>query len=149
MVWGYLSLFAMFCLPMFALREPALHTLCRRLALATLLSGILFVVMPGELGFARPASVPGYELVFGGIYLLDQPHNLLPSLHIAWSALILHALRGASHGYARRALEAWFLVVCASVVLVHQHHVLDVLGGLLVACAVGLLIRPNQGGKKP
>jgi membrane-associated phospholipid phosphatase len=149
MVWGYLSLFALFFLPMFALREQALHTLCRRLAVATIVSGIVFLALPAELGFARPASVPGYEVVFGSLYLLDRPHNLLPSLHIAWSALLLHALRAASPGWLRRAFEVWFVVVCASVVLVHQHHVLDVIGGLLVACAAGLVVRPSQGGEKP
>lgn len=149
MVWGYLSLFAMFFLPMFALREPALHALCRRLALATVASGIFFLAMPAQLGFARPPSVPGYELVFGSLYLLDRPHNLLPSLHIAWSALLLHALRGASPGWLRRVFEVWFAIVCVSVVLVHQHHVLDVAGGLLVAFAAGLLVRPSEGGGKP
>jgi membrane-associated phospholipid phosphatase len=147
MIWGYLSLFAMFLLPVFALREPGLHTLCRRLALATVASGLLFLALPAQLGFPRPQSVPGYELLFGSIYLLDRPHNLVPSLHIAWSALILHALRGASPGWLRRLLELWFAIVCVSVVLVHQHHVLDVIGGLLVAFSAGALVRPRQRGR--
>src|SRR5436309_269017 len=39
MIWVYLSLFVSFFLPMFALREPALNVLCKRLAFAQDIQG--------------------------------------------------------------------------------------------------------------
>ncbi len=133
MVWVYLSLFVTFFLPMFALREAALNVLCKRLALAVVASGFLFLLLPAQLGFERPAEVPGQAAAFRLIYLFDLPHNLVPSLHVSWSALILGSLRVVSPPWTRRLLELWFLLLCAAAVLVHQHHLLDVLGGMLVA----------------
>ena len=144
MVWVYLSLFALFPLPAFAMRAAELDTLGRRLCFATLVSAAFFLLLPARLGFERPANVPDHELAFGFIYLLDLPHNLVPSLHIAWSGLILGALRAESPSWLRRALEAWFALICAAVVLVHQHHVLDVIGGVLVGYAAILVVRNHK-----
>ena len=113
----------------------------RRLALATIAGGAIFLLLPAKLGFERPASVPGYDGAFGFIYFLDLPHNLLPSLHVAWSALILHAVWRPSPPWARRLFEIWFVLMSASVVLVHQHHVLDVAAGLLLAYVSAAAVR--------
>lgn len=141
MVWVYLSLFALFPLPAFALRSAQLHTLGRRLCFATLVSGALFLLLPTRLGFERPATVPDYQIAFAFIHFLDLPHNLVPSLHISWSGLILHSLRAVSLGWMRRLLASWFAMICAAVVLVHQHHLLDVIGGLLVGYAAIVVVR--------
>jgi membrane-associated phospholipid phosphatase len=144
LVWVYLSLFIIVLLPLFALREPELQVLGRRLALATAISGVVFLLLPAQLGFERPAPVPGHEVAFGVIYLLDLPHNLVPSLHISCSGLILKSVHAVSPSWMRRLIQAWFLLICAAVVLVHQHHVLDVLGGLLVAYAVTVAVRDTS-----
>jgi len=143
MIWVYLSLFACFFLPMFALRAPALNALCRRLAFAVLLSAVGFLLLPAEPGFARPVEPPAGAAAFEFIYLLDLPHNQAPSLHVSWSALLLIALREASGPLLRRVLELWFIVLCASVLLVYQHHVLDAIGGLLVAWAALAAVRDD------
>jgi membrane-associated phospholipid phosphatase len=143
MVWIYLSLWICFFLPMFALRAPALNALCRRLAFAVLVSGLIFLLLPAQAGFERPGDLPERFAAFGFIYLFDLPHNLVPSLHISWSALFVGALRDASPAWLRRALAAWFVALCASVLLVHQHHVLDVLGGLLVAWSAKVAVRDD------
>ena len=144
MVWVYLSLFALFPLPAFALRAPDLRTLGRRLCFATLVSAVFFLLLPARLGFERAAAVPEHEIAFGVIYFLDLPHNLVPSLHISWSGLILGSLRAVSPRPVRRLLELWFALICVAVVLVHQHHVLDVIGGLLVGYAAIVLVRQRE-----
>jgi len=141
MVWVYLSLFVAFFLPMFALRASALNALCRRLMFAVFVSGSIFLLLPGQLGYPREAET--LPRVFGLIYLFDLPHNLVPSLHVSSSAMFVGALREASPPWLRRVLEAWFVVLCASVLLVHQHHVLDVAGGLLVVWAAKVAVREN------
>ena len=144
LVWMYLSLFTIVLLPLFALRAPELQVLGRRLAFATAISGVGFLLLPAQLGFERPAAVPAHEFAFGVIYFLDLPHNLVPSLHISWSGLILKSVHAVSFKWTRRLIEAWFLLICAAVVLVHQHHILDVLGGLLVAYVVTVAVRDTS-----
>jgi len=140
MVCVYLSLIVTFFLPVFCLRGPALVTLSRRLGWGTVLSGFVFLLLPASLGFERPEEVPGWEAVFRLIHLVDHPHNLVPSMHIIWSGLILGTLRGTSPAWARRLFEVWFALICVSVVLVHQHHLIDVFGGILAAAAVAWAI---------
>ena len=152
MVWPYLSLAATFVLPMFALRAPALDALCRRLAAAVIVSGTVFLLLPAEAGFARSADPPNAAFAF--IYSLDLPHNLAPSLHVSWGAILLWSLRDASSGWIRRLFEVWFVVLCTAVLLTHQHHVLDVAGGILVAYAAWRMVRGdgtwalNSNGRK-
>lgn len=141
MVWVYLSLFACFLLPMFALRAPALNALCRRLMFAVIVSAAVFLVLPGQLGYPAPSNPP--IAAFSLIRALDLPHNVAPSLHVSWSALFIGALRRPSPPWLQRAFELWLVALCASVLLVHQHHVLDVLGGLLVAWAAVAVVRAD------
>ena len=141
MIWVYLSLCIAFFLPMFALRAPALNALCRRLMFAVLVSAAIFLMLPGQLGYPRQAET--LPRVFGLIYSLDLPHNLVPSLHVSWSALFVGALREASPPWLRRVLAAWLVALCASVLLVHQHHVLDVVVGLLVVWGAKVAVRED------
>jgi membrane-associated phospholipid phosphatase len=143
MIWVYLSLCVSFFLPMFALRAPALNALCKRLALAVLASGLVFLVLPAQPGFVRSTSAAEQSTAFRFLYSLDLPHNLVPSLHVSWSALSVISLRCASPPWLRRLFEVWFIALCASVLLVHQHHVLDVAGGVLVALAAKWAVRDD------
>jgi membrane-associated phospholipid phosphatase len=141
MIWIYLSLFVLFLLPLFCLGRDELLLLSRRIACGILLSGAAFLLFPAQLGFARVAE-PG--ALFGVIHALDHPHNLVPSLHVVISGLILAALRDPSPPWLRIALAAWFGLICVSVVLVHQHHVLDVIAGILLTYVLMRALRKGE-----
>lgn len=143
MVWPYLSLFATFFLPMFALDAARIRTLCRRLMFATATSAVLFLLFPAESGYGRIDAVPGHAAVFALLHAIDLPHNLAPSLHVSWATILLTALREPSPTWLRAGLSAWLTVLVASVVLTHQHHLLDVGGGMLVAWAAHAAIRAD------
>lgn len=146
MVWAYLSIFVSFFLPMFALDARGIEALCRRLALATLISGACFLLFPSRLGFDRLDTVAGYEQIFGLLHILDLPHNLAPSLHVSWSLILLVTLASVSAWWLRVAFVLWLALLIASVLLVHQHHVLDVAGGILVALLARFAIPKNAQG---
>ena len=141
MVWVYLSLFLTFFLPMFVLDVVRIHALCRRLAFATVLSGICFLLFPAELGFTRLPAASGNEAVFRTLHALDLPHNLAPSLHVSWSLLLLGSLAQASPRWLKIAFSLWLAALISAVLLTHQHHVLDVIGGMLVAFAACIVVR--------
>jgi membrane-associated phospholipid phosphatase len=70
-----------------------------------------------------------------------MPHNLVPSLHVVFSALILFSIIQTSKmPIARIALWGWLLLLCVSTLLVHQHHLLDVAAGLTLAMLFDHLI---------
>jgi hypothetical protein len=58
-------------------------------ALAVLIAGAVFVLIPGRLGFS-PALMTGMLTpLFDLMTAVDTPNNLVPSLHVTFAALIL------------------------------------------------------------
>ena len=134
-VWAYLSLYLLFLIPPFFLNHQRMDVLGRQLIGVTLFCGLVFLLLPTELGFERavPES-PFYSALFANLFAIDLPHNMVPSLHVAFSALILFTLLKDSRSTPARSLfGAWLVLICASTIFVHQHHLLDVATGLLVA----------------
>lgn len=134
-IWLYVSMYVLFLLPPFFLNGSQLRLLGQHLIMATLASGVVFLLVPTELGFER--IQPGdqfYSILFNQLFTLDLPHNLVPSLHVVFSAIIIFALlRGTNGPGLRLGLGVWLALLCLSTLLVHQHHLLDVFAGLLIA----------------
>ena len=131
----YFSIVVLFWLPLFILGSKHLRLLARQFAFATIAAGAVFVLLPAKLGFAREAPSGAFQQIFSLLHQLDQPFNTLPSLHVAYSTLMLGTLNIASPG-ARPIWFGWWCAICVSVVLVHQHHLVDVVAGT----ALGILL---------
>jgi membrane-associated phospholipid phosphatase len=146
-VWVYLSLYVLFLTPPIFLSASRLNTLGRQLVIATIFCGLIFLLLPAELGFERTVPEdPFYSSLFANLFAVDLPHNMVPSLHVTFSALILFSLlAGARSVFATTVYWSWLVLICASTVLVHQHHLLDVATGLIVAMALGHVT--GKGGR--
>lgn len=145
MIWGYGSMLVLFLFPLFQLEEADMPCLGRQILLALPIAAICFLFFPAELGFTRPDYVEGYNRVFQFIYAIDYPYNLVPSLHIVFSALIIFALMEVSNPLWRAVYGIWLSVISVSVVLVHQHHLADVASGYVLAWACRrLTIKPHH-----
>jgi protein-tyrosine phosphatase len=70
--------------------------------------------------------------MFDALAGFDQPFNQLPSLHIALAVILWALYARRLSGIARLAMEAWFLLICGSVLTTYQHHFIDIPGGLLL-----------------
>lgn len=138
LIYPYFSIFLLFVLPPFALGARGLRQLAAQLAVATLLSGVIFLLLPTRLGFERLPEYAQASALFRLLYTVDLPHNLFPSLHVTYSMLVALAIGPGSNGGFRLALRVWIGVMCVAVVLIHQHHVADVFGGLLLAWSIRL-----------
>jgi membrane-associated phospholipid phosphatase len=140
MIFGYFSLLVLFCLPIFLVPARDWPVLAKRMTLGILTAAVGYLLLPAQLGFERQPSVPGYEWIYSLVYHIDLPHNLVPSLHIVFSSLTVLALWRHAAGWGRAAYIAWLGLICVSVVLVHQHHVADVLTGLMLAALCARLV---------
>lgn len=134
----YLSMYVLFLLPPWFLDRTAMRCLRQALVWGTLVSGALFLLFPSRLGFPRVVPEdPFYGPLFASLFGIDLPHNLAPSLHVVYSALIAFAVIGAGDS-ARRTwiMGIWLLMICLSTLFVHQHHLLDVITGLGLALLI-------------
>jgi len=144
MLWLYLSINLLFLLPLFRLQREELRRLGRQMIVTTIMATALFVLMPTALGFPRPAAGGELGAAYQLLYALDLPYNCVPSLHVAYASQIVCALAAPASRALRVALALWLALVMASTILTHQHHLLDVAGGLLLTAAVRAAV--GRGG---
>jgi membrane-associated phospholipid phosphatase len=137
MVVPYLSMYVLFLLPPLQLDTQELWRLADRLVVATLLGGAFLFAFPTAIGFPESHDAGIFQGAYDRIYAVDSPFNAVPSLHVVYTATILMALRAAASDGLRRVYSPWLVIVCASTVLTHRHHLLDVVAGLALALCVG------------
>ena len=133
-IWIYLSMLLLFCLPIFTLSRERARAEALAAILGLFTAAAIWLLLPTRLGFERVLPA-GYEGVYGMIFALDAPHNLVPSLHIVFSTLAVLACGHQAPKPARIGLWVWLFLIALSTVLTHQHHLLDVATGFIVAFA--------------
>lgn len=80
---------------------------------------------------------PYWHEEFRWMWSQDKPGNTFPSLHVAIT--VLGALR-LSKRRGGALWGVWAALICLSTLTVKQHFIVDVLGGLAVACAVHAVV---------
>ena len=132
-ILAYMSVQVLFLLPLWCLSAERIALLGRAMLLAIIVAGLVFALLPAELGFQRAVADGWVAPLYALVYALDAPHNLLPSLHVALGTLALAFLAREASARLRAWYAAWWVCLCASVVLTHQHHLLDVITGMILA----------------
>jgi membrane-associated phospholipid phosphatase len=136
MIWPYLSLFPSYLLPLLHMNVHELQRLSLQSVVTVAIAGLIFNALPAQLGFS-PTEVTGWhQPLFFWLARIDTPYNLLPSLHVAGASLILLACGERVGPRWAWFYAAWLAVLALSTLLVHQHHVLDVVSGFGLALVV-------------
>ncbi len=103
--------------------------------LTLILTGVTFLLVPASI--QRP-EVPGrdfFSWLTRFIYASDQPNNLCPSLHVICSYYCWRAIwdtEGIPLWY-RRFNFVFLLLVCACILFVKQHVLVDIPAGVLAS----------------
>jgi len=146
----YMSIYLLFLAGPFIVRtRREFRALILTLAVIIGCGGIAFLLIPAQLAFP---PVPEHELgIWSGVFhladRLNLTYNLLPSLHVALTVACIAAFSAHTHGMAKALLWAWAAAIAVSTVLIHQHHVLDVLAGWLLALVCAKLIYHRRSPK--
>jgi len=125
--------------PFLCVSREELFALGRRLTLAIIVAGVVFMAWPLTLGFDRQGEYGIFAPLFAAIHGFDKPNNLFPSLHVAFAVILRWTYHRHLGRLGRWIFHVWFALITASTVLVGQHHLIDVAGGLalaVVCCAL-------------
>ena len=143
--WAYASVLALPALCLVLLPDAAaVRRWEQRMLLAIAIAGLGFVLLPANLAYG-PVPETGRPAWVVLMKLLAGRHNLFPSLHVALGLLCVQALWAAAGTWSARAtvrvaaravLAAWAALLVPAVLLTHQHHVIDAVGGLVLALAL-------------
>jgi len=138
MIHVYNSFHVLLLLNFLIIKNPLkIRAIAISLIASSAMAALFFLIFPAELGFSRTENMMGYEFWYDALHWLDHPHNLVPSLHITFSALSTYVISTEINSRVLKSLFlVWFLLICSSIVLVHQHHLIDIFTGFLLAVIV-------------
>jgi len=108
----------------------------RRIGAAIMVAGLAFLVFPLTAGYPRPEVSGWAGSLFGLLWSFDEPHNLVPSLHVALASLLwpvyARHTTAKNHASLRWFVHLWFTLIIASPLFTWQHHLLDVVTGAML-----------------
>ncbi len=134
MILPYMSIDLFFVgAPFLCWDEGERRLFAQRVTMAIVVAGAFFLLVPLQFALPRPV-VSGW---LGGIYKFlhgfDQPFNLFPSLHITLRTLLADKYAHHTRGTLHWAIQIWFSFIGLSTLLTYQHHVIDIIGGFVLA----------------
>jgi membrane-associated phospholipid phosphatase len=134
MVVPYMTMYVIFLFAPFVLQSAAeLDRFAGALARVIMIAGVAFLLLPAEPGFA-PVSTAGsvWNPWLQLAATLSRKYDLVPSLHVALFTVCAGTYASRASGGVRMLLGTWLAIVAASTVLTHQHHLIDVVSGLVL-----------------
>jgi protein-tyrosine phosphatase/membrane-associated phospholipid phosphatase len=141
---AYMSLDLFFISAPFLLPDgEQLRAYTKRITAAIVIAGLCFLVFPLRFAFARPESDGVLGVVFHWFRNIDAPYNLFPSLHAALLLLVADVYARELRGWAWNISMFWFFLISISPILTYQHHLVDILGGFVLAGYCSYLF-PNR-----
>ncbi len=135
MIIPYLSSGGFFIGLFFLVRNASnLRLFSQQLLFTTLVAGLCFTCFPLRFAFSHPPSEHHWlQFMYSWLAWGDRPFNQFPSLHVAYCLIFWQTLHKAFPRHPRLPLvDLWLLLVGLATLLTYQHHVVDVLGGLLL-----------------
>ena len=133
-VIGYVSLYPLFIMAPFVLRSGReLRALAVSLAVVIGVAGIGFLAFPADNVFPTPDERGGWSPVVRFAKWVALDYNLAPSLHVAMGTLCAAVYSRQAPPIGRAALWLWAGVIGLSTLLLHQHYVVDIVTGYLLA----------------
>ncbi len=142
MIIPYVSAYLMGLASLPVLPFLAQKALTKAMIVAGIFGGIFFMICPTELGYLRNhdglgAWLPFYQILWS----LDHPYNLTPSMHVTMAYLMMvPVIQVCQSRLTKWILGLWLFSVCISIILVHQHHVIDFVTGFLLGWLCDIFI---------
>ena len=135
MAYVYLSLTPLMWCSGWVLTDPReWRALAFTMMAAITLGGIGFLILPADLAYPPlHESLPvQWHGLFAFVRWLVGDHNLFPSLHVALAWICMSAYCREGPVRLQPVWIVWSGVIIAATVLAHQHHLVDVVGGMVV-----------------
>ncbi len=134
MIIPYMSIDLFFAAaPFLCSDNRELQIFSKRIVLGILIAGTCFLIYPLKLATERPDIGGWLGVIWKWFIGMDRPFNLLPSLHITLRTILANTYARHTRGLLRVASSIWFSLIGFSTLLMHQHHVVDVIGGFVLA----------------
>jgi membrane-associated phospholipid phosphatase len=140
----YLSLNVLLALSPLILRTRQVFLpLFFTMSVETVLASLCFIFLPVADGYA-PVLVSGFwGPVFSLADVVNLDHNYLPSLHVTLAVTAALAFGQRCGRGGKLVFHGWATAIALSTLFTHQHYLLDVLTGLVLALVAMRVVYPR------
>jgi membrane-associated phospholipid phosphatase len=131
----YFSAYLSF-IPVFVLLDFDDHLrVAKALILSSVIGGGIFLAYPTACAYDRHINqIESFKFLFKFLWKQDNPVTLMPSFHVAMSALFLLPVIDKLKSNASKIFYiVWLGLICLSIIFVHQHHLIDIPTGLILS----------------
>jgi membrane-associated phospholipid phosphatase len=136
----YRSIDEMLLLAPLVLRtRTEIRSLALTLGAVITLAGVGFLLLPAEATYS-PQDAGAWEQMVSCNRRLTLRTNMVPSLHVATSVVVLSAFGRRCRKVGKSLLVGWGCAIAISTLLIHEHHLLDVFTGLLLGVGGNRLV---------
>lgn len=105
------------------------------LTVETLVAGIFFLVLPTTQAYPQRVASGLFAGVFRFADRMNLDYNEFPSLHIAFAVTAAIVFGRRCGWFGRTLFFLWATGVAASTLFLHEHHLLDLVGGAVLGLA--------------
>lgn len=143
--WIYSSLSVLLVLCLFKIRDQEqVRQLFKILCLQVAIACLFFILFPIEKTFPSRYAQNDLPLIFLFADIINLKNNDFPSLHVCLAyTVVIFSLKTQSH-LISLICYGWATLIAISTLLIHEHHFLDVIGGILLALSVVKFKRINK-----
>jgi len=139
---GFIPYFGIFLLPFFipfTIRQSQpYYQLIFKLIVAIGVAGLCFYFFPTQAGFPPKPLSSDVDAV---IVAITGNHNLVPSLHVCLTWIICMSIYPFVNTGSQLFLKIIMVILPLSTLITHQHHVIDIISGMLLAIFIEILFR--------
>ena len=146
---AYMSIYLLFLAVPFVLRaRREVTALATAQSLTILVAGICFFLIPAKLAFAPvdDSELGIWKSLFRFADRLNLDYNLVPSLHVALSIVCIEWFCIYASRSVKICFRLWGVAIAASTLFTHQHHLVDVAAGYILAWG---MVRFMKRGRVP
>ena len=146
MILFYNSMHVAYAIAPFILRSRTeMHAMALTWVVITLVAGVVFLLLPSEDAFPTPTDAA--LGIWRGMFRLADHANLrfnsCPSMHVAWGIACVDAYARYANRFETLLLRLWGGGIFASTLLLHQHHIIDAIGGTLLGLVGSRMLYPR------
>lgn len=133
-VWFYLSFFLFIPLGYFCSPIERARLLMFAMQLCALVSGAVYLLYPTTMLYHEYDLTTFSGHALSALIDIDSPQNLLPSLHVSLTLVVLNALWSVKYKFRTLFYCLWATAICVSVLVLKRHLFIDVVTGAVTAC---------------
>lgn len=140
-IWFYLSFFIFIPIGYLFCPQERVLPLMYTMLLCALASGCVYLLFPTTMIYTNFVDISLAGRALSVLIDVDSPQNLLPSLHVSLTLIVLTALWSKQQKYRTAIYLIWAVAICISVLVLKRHLFIDVVAGVITALAAGLIVQ--------